>query len=146
VPSPLNTVHCYTMGWFGWFILVMDTKEGMAKPDAVDLIATIRTVLPECDDQSKCGVLLAVLGAVGTHKKVQSKGKGINIYTKVGDKIHIRGNMGVYVSGARSEESVQAILNSDALKGLVLDTKESVAQADELSASDVTSQMKEYGL
>ena len=118
----------------------------MAENIATDIITTIRENMPELDPQSKTAILVAVLGQCATHKQVQSKGKGINLYTKIGDRIHVRGNMGVYVSGAKAEDSVLAILDAPSLKGVPLKEQSTASRDESISAEGVGSILEECGL
>tara|TARA_B000000460_G_C21338450_1_gene315978 strand:+ start:152 stop:514 length:363 start_codon:yes stop_codon:yes gene_type:complete len=113
---------------------------------ANDIISVIRENMSTLDDQSKTAILVAVLGQCATHKQVQSKGKGINLYTKIGDRIHVRGNMGVYVSGAKAEDSVLAILDAPSLKGVPLKEQSTASRDESISAEGVGSILEECGL
>ena len=118
---------------------------GITKP-ALALNTAIADTLPTLGKDEQSSILLRVLGIVGKHKAVLSSKKGINVYTVIGDKLFIKGNMSVYYNGARSTEAIQAILNGNCLKGLKVSEKQVKAQEPELSASDTASQLQEMGL
>ena len=72
--------------------------------------------------------------------------KRYNLYTKIGDRIHVRGNMGVYVSGAKAEDSVLAILDAPSLKGVPLKEQSTASRDESISAEGVGSILEECGL
>jgi len=113
---------------------------------AIALQQAIADTLPSLSADEKSAVLLRVLGIVGTHKAPLSSNKGINVYTLIGERLHIRGNMSVYYTGARSSEAIQAILNGKCLQGLKVNEKQVQSKAAELSATDTAAQLQEMGL
>ena len=119
----------------------------MAEITANELITSIRATMPELDPQEQCAVLLNTLGGCAKHKQVQSKGKGISIYTRVGGKnIRLQGNMSVYVSGANSIESVQAILTSASIKNVPLKETDVSSVDESLDADGVSSVLADIGV
>ena len=118
---------------------------GITKP-AIALTTAIADTLPTLGKDEQSSVLLRVLGIVGEHKAVLSSKKGINVYTVIGDKLYIKGNMSIYYHGAKSSEAIQALLNGNCLKGLKVSEKQVRASEPELSASDTASQLQEMGL
>lgn len=141
------------MRWFGWFILVRYVLEGMAETSTTEIIATLRSTVPQLEPAQCATLLVTLMGLVGKHKQftapnVKSKtavSNGISLYCDVGDKMTVKGNLIVRYKGAAGTTALRAIMEGKALSGLK-EKEAEISASESIGYDELKSQIKELGV
>ena len=141
-------------GCIRWFILQMDTREGMAESTTAEIQATLIDTVPTLPPAERAVLLVTIAGLVGEHKQYTkpntnsktSVSNGINVYLgQIGDKMTVKGNLVIKYKGAAGEQALRAIMEGKALSGLRQKETEITAEQS-LTYDEVKAQLTELGV